>query len=295
MQASLSLLRAFEAAGRTGSFRDAAIELNLSPSAVSHSIRKLEQALGAVLFERDGRVVHLSADGEALLRYVGRAFEDIRRGIEVVSTRSPRLVRVHSAPSFAAQWLAPRLAAFLSEHTGYEVRLAANTDYTRFANDEFDVDIVYGTVRQEGLIVVPLGEETVMPLCTPALAQHITKPEHLFDQVLIDSDNKQIRWSDWFTANGLLAPRPHGMRFDRSFLAISAAANGLGVALESTRLAEKEINARQLVAPLAKRSVDVSYVGHHLVYPRLIRQRQAVQVFVNWLVRELDLPGRPAS
>ena len=162
-----------------------------------------------------------------------------------------------------------------------------------FANDEFDVDIVYGSVRQEGLIVVPLGEETVMPLCTPAVAHHITKPEHLFDQVLIDSDNKQVRWSDWFTANGLLAPRPHGMRFDRSFLAISAAVNGLGVALESTRLAEREIKIRQLVAPLANRSVDVSYVGHHLVYPRVIRQRQAVQVFVNWLVRELDLPDTP--
>lgn len=291
MQASLSLLRAFEAAGRTGSFRDAAIELNLSPSAISHSIRKLEQTLGAVLFERDGRVVHLSADGEALLRYVGRAFEDIRRGIEVVSTRSPRLVRVHSAPSFAAQWLAPRLAAFLYEHTGYEVRLAANTDYTRFANDEFDVDIVYGSVRQEGLIVVPLGEETVMPLCTPAVAHHITKPEHLFDQVLIDSDNKQVRWPDWFAANGLLAPPTRNMRFDRSFLAISAAANGLGVALESTRLAESEIASGRLVPILAGRSVDVRYVGHYLVFPRIAVRRLTLRAFIDWLTQELGLAG----
>jgi LysR family transcriptional regulator, glycine cleavage system transcriptional activator len=289
MQASLTLLRAFEAAGRTGSFREAAIELNLTPSAVSHAIRKLEQALGAVLFERDGRAVHLSADGEGLMRHVGRAFEDIRRGMEVVSTRSPRLLRVHSAPSFAAQWLAPRLAAFLSEHPGYEVRLAANTDYTRFVTDEFDVDIVYGAPRQEGLVVVPLGEEAVTPLCSPALARKIRKPAQLLDQVLIDSDNKQVRWTDWFAANGLVAPRPHGMRFDRSFLAISAAANGLGVALESTRLAEAEIDSGRLVAPLAGRSFDVRYIGHHLVYPRVRRQRQSVQVFVNWMIGELEL------
>ena len=289
MQASLTSLRAFEAAGRTGSFREAALELNLTPSAVSHAIRKLEQSLGAVLFERDGRAVHLSADGEALMRHVGRAFEDIRRGMEVVSTRGPRLLRVHSAPSFAAQWLAPRLASFLLQHPGYEVRLAANTDYTRFATDEFDVDVVYGPLRQDGLVVVPLGEETVTPLCTPALARRIRKPEHLLDHVLIDSDNKQVRWSEWFAANALTAPRPQGMRFDRSFLAISAAANGLGVALESTRLAESELKSGRLVAPLARRSVDVRYVGHHLVYPRSTRQRQTVKVFVTWMARELGL------
>src|SRR5215204_6216842 len=117
MQASLSLLRTFESAGRTGSFRSAALELNLSPSAVSHAIRSLEQSLGVVLFERDGRTVRLSGEGEALMRHVGRAFEDLRRGMEIVSTRGPRLLRVHSAPS---------------------------TDYTRFTSDEFDVDIVGG-------------------------------------------------------------------------------------------------------------------------------------------------------
>ena len=82
-----------------------------------------------------------------------------------------RLLRLHSAPSFAALWLSPRLARFLRDHPGIEVRLAAGTDYTRFLNDEFDADIVYGLPRVEGLVVVPLGEETVTPLCTPDLAR----------------------------------------------------------------------------------------------------------------------------
>ena len=228
----LSILRAFEAAGRTGSFRSAATELGLTPSAVSHAIRKLEQTLGASLFARDNRVVQLTPEGEALMRHVGRAFEELRRGLEMVSTRGSQFLRLHSAPSFAAQWLTPRLARFLRDHPGIEVRLAAGTDYTRFLNDEFDADILYGLPRQEGFVVVPLGEETVTPLCTPDLARAIRTPMDLFRQVLIESETKQVRWSDWFARNGLPAPRPQGVRFDRSFLAIAAAVEGLGVALE---------------------------------------------------------------
>ncbi|MCB1432876.1 MAG: LysR family transcriptional regulator [Alphaproteobacteria bacterium] len=289
MQVSLQLLRAFEAAARTGSFQDAAVELHLSPSAVSHAIRKLEQALGTVLFERDGRRVRLSSDGHALMRHVGPAFDDIRRGVDFVSTRGPKVLRVHSAPSFAAQWLTPRLPLFLSANPDIEIRLSADVNYTRFTTDEFDVDIVYGRPQQEGVIVLPLGEEVVTPLCMPKLASLIRKPADLLRHALIDSDNKQIRWPDWFAANGLTAPPPHGMRFDRSFLAISAAVNGLGIALESTRLAEREIASGQLVQVLSGRAVDVRYVGHFLVFPHLAVRRQTLQIFITWLTRELGL------
>jgi LysR family glycine cleavage system transcriptional activator len=278
-QTPLSLLRAFEAAGRTGSFRTAADEIALSPSAVSHAIRKLERTLGARLFEREGRLVRLSPEGEALMRHVGRAFEELRRGLEVVSTRAPHLLRLHCAPSFAAQWLTPRLARFLRDHPGIEIRLAAGTDYTRFGNEEFDADIVYGMPRQEGLTVIPLGEETVAPLCAPDLARTIATPMDLCDHVLIESDNKQIRWPTWFARNGLPAPRSHGTRFDRSFLAIAAAADCLGVALESTRLAERELANGRLVRPLAGIAHDVRYVGHHLVFPRSTRQRHSLRLF----------------
>lgn len=118
---NLTLLRAFEAAARTGSFQEAAIELHLSPSAVSHAIRKLEQDLGAALFHRDGRRVKLSPDGLALMRHVGPAFDDLRRGVDLVSMRGPKVLRVHSAPSFAAQWLTPRLPRFLAAYPDIEI------------------------------------------------------------------------------------------------------------------------------------------------------------------------------
>lgn len=289
----ISAIRAFEAAARTGSFRDAANELHLTPSAVSHAIRKLETAMGTILFERSARAVRLTPAGKNLMRHAGTAFDNLRRGIEEVAGRGPQLLRVHCAPSFAAQWLAPRLARFMAAEPRLEVRLAANTEYARFSNDDFDIDIVYGQPRAEGVEVISLGEETVTPLCTPELAKKIRKPKDLLDQVLIRSDVKQVQWHQWFTANGLEAPAIHGMRFDRSFLAIAMASSGLGVTLESTRLAEREIATRLLVAPLAGRSTDIRYVGHHLVFPRAGQQRRAIRAFTEWITRELAA-GRSA-
>jgi DNA-binding transcriptional LysR family regulator len=283
------MLRAFEAAGRTGSFRSAAQELNLTPSAVSHAIRKLEETLGVKLFERSARKIQPTPEGEALLHHISRGFEEIRHGLEMVSTRGPSLLRLHCAPSFAAQWLSPRLAGFFAEHPQIEVRLAASTEYARFETHEFDADIVYGRPKQGGVVALPLGEELVTPLCTPEVAATISQPADLRQHPLIQSDNKQIRWPAWFEANGLPSPPMHGARFDRSFLAIAAAVDGLGIALESTRLAERELNSGRLVRPLAGRERELRYVGHYLVFSAANQHQRTIRVFMEWLVRELGL------
>jgi LysR family glycine cleavage system transcriptional activator len=285
----LSTLRAFEAAARGGSFRVAAEELSLTPSAVSHAVRKLETDLGIVLFARDGRRMLLTSEGEMLLRYVERGFAELRRGITAVSVHGMRLLRIHCAPSFAAQWLTPRLARFRAGCPGIEVRIAAGTDYTRFVSDEFDADIVYGEPRLKGMLVVPLGEEVVAPLCAPELAQKITSPAALLDQTLIESDNKKIRWDAWFAANNIPAPPPNGPRFDRSFLAIAAAVDGLGVTLESLRLAERELASARLVQPLLGLAQDVRYIGHWLVFPPGKERLPVLMRFVEWLGAELGL------
>jgi len=283
----ISAIRAFEAAARTGSFRDAANELHLTPSAISHAIRKLEGMMSTTLFERSARSVRLTPAGENLMRHAGAAFDNLRRGIEEVAGRGPQLLRVHCAPSFAAQWLAPRLGRFIKAEPRLEVRLAASAEYARFGNDDFDLDIVYGQPRAEGVEIVSLGEETITPLCSPEIARKIRKPKDLFSQVLIRSEVKQVQWHQWFVANGLESPAIHGMRLDRSFLAIAMASSGLGVTLESTRLAEREIATGRLIAPLAGRSVDIRYVGHHLVFPRASRERRAVRAFTDWIKSEL--------
>ncbi len=285
---SLSAIRSFEAAARNGSFRAAAAELNLSPSAISHAVDNLERGLGIALFERDGRTIRLTADGEQLMRHVANAFEELRRGIDIVANRGPQLLRLHCAPSFAAQWLSPRLPGFLAAHPDISVRLAASTDYAPFTNDEFDVDIVYGQPRTTNVAVAPLPEETVTPLCSPQIAEQIAQPCDLGLLTLIQSDRKQVRWPDWFVLNGLEVPRQtSGMRFDRSFLAIAAAADGLGVALESTLLAERELKSGRLVAPLLQQTQSVRYTGHYLIWSKAGPQRRTVRIFSEWLVGAL--------
>jgi LysR family glycine cleavage system transcriptional activator len=293
----LSALRAFEAVTRAGSFRAAAADLNLTPSAVSHAIRDLEHALGATLFLREGRSIRLTPEGETLALHVERGFGELRLGIGSVSSRAPRLLRLHCAPSFAAQWLVPRLRRLLQDANGLEVRIAAGTDYTRFAADDFDADIVYGmpppefygTPGLQGVVIVPLGTELVTPLCAPELAAGIRTPRSLLAQTLIESDNKKVRWPAWFAANGLLAPEPRGPRFDRSFLSLSAAVDGLGVALESLRLAERELASGRLVRPLRDACEDVMYTGHWLVFPRMKRYSRPIMLFSKWIIAELQL------
>lgn len=293
----LSALRAFEAAARTGSFRAAADDLGLTPSAVSHAIRGLEDTLGRTLFLRQGRSIRLTGEGRTLMRHVERGFGELLLGIGNVSAHAPHLLRLHSAPSFAAQWLLPRLRRLLQEVEGLEVRIAAGTDYASFTTDEFDLDIVYGVPSAElygtsvlqTLIVLPLGTEVVAPLCAPALAAGIRTPRDLLRHTLIESETKRVRWPAWFAANGLIAPEPRGPRFDRSFLSLSAAGDELGVALESTRLAERELASGRLVRPLKDVSEDVVYTGHWLVFPRPMRYSRPLVLFVEWLAAELGL------
>lgn len=294
----LSALRAFEAAARTGSFRTAADDLSLTPSAVSHAIRGLEQALGATLFLREGRSIRLTNEGRTLMRHVERGFGELLLGVGSVSAQTPQLLRVHSAPSFAAQWLLPRLRRLLREVENLSVRIDAGTDYVRFLpTDECDVDIVYGVpssdfygpAMHQNLIILPLGTEVVTPLCAPALAAAIRAPRDLLRQPLIESETKRVRWPAWFAANGHIAPEPRGPRFDRSFLSLSAAVDELGVALESTRLAERELASGRLVRPLKDLCEDVVYTGHWLVFPRSMRYSRPLTLFVGWLGAELGL------
>ncbi|TBY72519.1 LysR family transcriptional regulator [Rhizobium leguminosarum bv. viciae] len=289
---SLSAMRIFEAAARLGTFRAAAEELNLSPSAVSHAIVRLERDLGVALFERTTRRVSLTLAGQTLLNHASNAFEELRRGVEQISSNKAQLLRLHCAPSFAAQVLSPRLPQFLKENPGIEVRVAASTNYARFVDGLFDADVVYGEpLNREDLIVIPLSEEIVSPLCAPEVALQIKSPRDLLHQPLIRSDLKRIQWIDWFEANDLGPPPPPSMSFDRSFLAVDAAVNGLGVALESDVLARRELENGKLVRPLHRICRDNRYIGHYLAYPKSGSQRRLARAFADWLTRQCQPAG----
>ncbi|MEX2696625.1 LysR substrate-binding domain-containing protein [Rhizobium mongolense] len=154
----------------------------------------------------------------------------------------------HCAPSYAAKVLSPRLPAFLKENPEVEVRVASSTTYARFTDGLFDLDIIYGEPQnREDLIVIPLSEEIVSPLCSPEMASSLRSIRDIFRFPLIRSDLKRIQWIDWFEANNLGSPPVPTMSFDRSFMALDAAANGLGIALESKVLARPDLDSGRLV------------------------------------------------
>lgn len=282
----LPLLRAFEAAGRLKSFAAAAEELGLSPSAVSHAIRKLEETIAIKLFERTTREVTLTREGAILLEHIQRGLEEMRRGLALLVSNEPVPLRVHSASSFATQWLLPRLAGFIRQHPRIDLRISASTDYARFEKDGFDLDIVYGTPRASPYEKIPLAMEKLTPLCNPDVARQIRTPADLYRQTLIQCDVQMFQWKGWFSANRLVSPDHYALRFDRSSMAIAAAVDGLGVVLESTLLAERELTRGSLMCPLLGKTQDVQYVGHHLVYPQRLRQHDSFDAFKSWLLAE---------
>lgn len=283
----LSALRVFEAAGRTRSFAEAAKELGLSSSAVSHAIRKLEVAAQIVLFTRNTRTVALTREGGLVLDYVQRGLAEMSRGFAMASRKAPPPLRLHIAPTFATQWLVPRLSRFVKAFPHIDLRISASTDYATFENDEFDLDIVYGDPGPSSNEVVPLLIEELTPMCSPALAPTIKVVQDLYSQTLIQSDGQSIQWKGWFATNNLPTPTQFGLAFDRSSMGISAAVDGLGVVLESTLLAAREIAEGKLVCPLQGSTNSVNYVAHYLVYPRQNRQQDAFEQFKTWLLLEL--------
>tara|TARA_R110002124_G_scaffold77169_8_gene206635 strand:- start:10574 stop:11443 length:870 start_codon:yes stop_codon:yes gene_type:complete len=287
MRINLSSIQVFEIAARNLSFKAAASQLHLSPSAVSHAISKLESELGALLFDRNGRRVSLTADGIMLLAHVEDGLSSIRAGFAAVAGRQAQTLRLHASPSFAAQWLTPRLQSFFAANPGMEVQIAADSDYTRFTDDQFDADIIYGEPVVKGVVCHSLGEERVLPLCAPSLAKRISRPKDLLDHVLIYSTLKKVTWDDWFKANGITPAGGSTMRFDRSFMAISAATDGQGICLDSDRLAERELKTGRLVAPLRGLSHDPIDTGHKLVYPSRNAKRPIVKHFTEWILSEI--------
>ncbi|GAB5094934.1 LysR substrate-binding domain-containing protein [Caballeronia sp. LP006] len=287
------LLRAFEAAARLESFTLAASELHLTQSAISHQVKELEQYFGRPLFHRRNRRVETTSEGRRLHESLGRVFDVIEAACgEVALEPQAQVLAVHCAPSFAAKWLAPRLPEFMSEHPMVTIRLSSDAEPADLARvREVDVAISYGFAHERpGVITRALGAERIVPLCSPALVRDdVPVAEQIRKLTLIDSQLSRVTWPGWFALNELEMPRGPRPSFDRAALAISAAADGMGVALETTRLAERELARGDLIelgagifAPLARET-------HFLSYRVTERNVEKVKCFRDWVLMKAGL------
>ncbi len=286
----LKAIQAFEQTARFGNVARAAEVLDLTPSAVSHQLAKLEGMIGRQLFVRAARGVSLTPVGEQYLKEVSGILHSLAVATErAASDVSLDCLRLHSSPSFGLLWLMPRLEAFRASHPDIQINLSCSYESLHFSRDKIDVDIRHGLPNWPSYEVRTVRNETFAVLTSPKLlAQRpVRGAADLLECDLILSEATLLKWPQWFAQHGLARPeRPYALSFDRSFMSLEAASHGLGFALESTLLAQKYLAAGTLVE-VAPESLSAAVAAHHLVFPKAHSSFPRVRRFLAWMESEL--------
>ena len=287
----LNALRAFVAAARHLSFSRAAEELFVTPAAVSQQVKLLEDHLGHVLFRRTNRALLLTDEGQALLPGLAEAFTLMHHALASLETLDDTgVLTVSMAPSFAAKWLVPRLESFQSLHPDIDVRVTASMNLVAFADDGVDCAIRYGLGQYPGLVVDKLLDESVVPVCSPALRGAGAPPDLLRDVTLLHDDSPEQdascpTWRMWLKAAGIDGvDAGRGLHFNQASLVLEAAIAGRGAALAKVQLAGDDLRSGRLV-----RLFDVSQpvaFGYYFVCPPAKAAQRKVALFRDWILRE---------
>ena len=285
----IAFLRAFSRAAETLSFKEAAAELNLSPSAVSRQIQSLEVHLGVALFRRLNPGLEITAEGRRYLEAVNRVLGELRRAQEDFAVPCSGPLRVSALESFTESWLVPHLADFERAHPGIELQVEATLRYADFDRDPVDVAIRFGTGPWADLHSEPIVDLTYFPVCSPALLageSPLREPVDLRWHTIIHVSQTPDAWDDWLRQAGVAGLKPRRtVTYDHLSIALSAAESGHGVALSSEFLCAQRLRAGRLCVPFEVRVRSPS--TYHLVCrpegledPRIVALR-------DWLVDAL--------
>lgn len=291
----LNALRAFEASARHLSFTRAADELGVTPAAISHQVRQLEDWFGVPLFRRLNRSVRLTDAGQACLPPLTEGFDLLARAAAAVGAADDGgLLTVSVAPSFAGKWLVPRIEGFSARHPDVDVRISASMALVDFRTDDVDVGIRFGNGNYPDLRVDKLFAESVAPLCGPAVladGQPLETPGDLSRHTLLHDDSAYAigptpDWRMWLRVAGVedLVDWRRGPRFTQAEHALQAAIDGMGVVLGRTSLAAADLAAGRLVQPFAL-TLPTDF-GYFLVAPETTAGRPKVAAFRDWIVEE---------
>ena len=286
---SLNGLRAFEAAARHLSFTRAADELNVTQTAISHQIRRLEEELGIRLFVRQNRALALTPEARDYLPGVRAAFNDLRLATDrLLRKDDDKVLTVSTLASLAAKWLLPRLTDFQEQHPGIDVRITTSTSLVDFQRDNVDAAIRYGRGQWPGLRADWLMADELFPVCSPSLLRGdkpLRQPEDLKGYPLLHTSNANSDdWRLWLTAAGLpgdIARQP-GITFDMIFMTIQAAIDGIGVAMGRTSYVQDDIAKGRLVVPF-KIALPAD-AGFYLVAPEGRREAPKLAAFREWMI-----------
>lgn len=288
---SLPALLTFETAARLGSFKRAAEELGVTPTAVSHQIRALEQQLGLRLFHRETRRVRLTETGACLYPGIAKGFDAFALALARAGRTTPRRTLTITATSaFSSKWLVPRLAKRRESVEDINIRLFTSDDVVDLHRADVDLAIRYGFGRYPGLDSALLMADQFAPMAHPRLA--VDRVEDLAFAPIIRFDWRnphpaQPTWEKWFDQNGVVRDaRAPEYSFSDEAHAIQATIAGQGVALLSVVLLHDEI-ATGLIRRLPGQML--SGLAYHLVHRPIEReslQITGIEQLKNWLISE---------
>ena len=285
---STAALVAFESAARHQSFTKAADELALTQSAVCRQIAGLEEFLGIELFRRSRRGVKLTEAGLAYSRKVAAQLDAVERDtLAAMGRQGAVAIELAVVPTFATQWLVPRLKAFQQLHPEVTVHLTNRTRPFLFADTSFDAAIYFGDGDWSGTEAHYLMPEEPLPVCSPELLGERTQfaAAELASLPLLQQSTRPYAWRQWFAAQGLNVPRDmSGPRYELFSMLAQAAMHGMGVALIPPFLIQRELDAGLLVPahPAALLSSDRAY---RLMIPERKVESAALRAFRDWLLQ----------
>jgi LysR family glycine cleavage system transcriptional activator len=286
---SLNGLRAFEAAARHLSFTNAANELNVTQTAISHQIKRLEDELGIKLFIRQNRSLVLTPQGRDYLPGVRAAFNDLRLATDRLKRKdNDHVLTISTLASMASKWLLPRISAFQELHPDIDVRITTSTGMVDFKSGDVDAAIRYGRGQWPGLRADWLTADHLFPVCSPVLLKGgspLRKPDDLARYTLLHSSGGyDDDWRLWLTAAGLPADisKHSGLSFDMIFMTLQAAIDGLGVAIGRTTYVEGDLAKGRLVMPFDIRLP--ADAGFYLVSPEASADTRKLKAFRDWVL-----------
>lgn len=287
----LNALKMFEASARNLSFSGASEELFVTPSAVSHQVKTLENFLGVELFHRSNRKVTLTPQGEQYLASVKHAFDEIEMATQRLSvTQGASVVQISVAPNFLIRWLMPRMSRFRALFPDVELQINASMGLLDFNRTSTDMAVYYGNGEWDDIEVEFLRKVMLVPVCGPGLLQTgppLEKPADLANHTLIYVSKRTWEWDNWLKKAGVEFITPKGsMQLSSSQLTTAAAQENLGVALADQTLISREIESGKLVVPF-----DIpldTKKAFYLVYRKHRPLTKGMEAFRNWLMDELQ-------
>ncbi len=286
-------LRAFEAAARHLSFTRAAIELNLTQTAISHQIKNLEDLLRVKLFVRNANMIALTEAGEIYLRSVRNAIMEISAATDRATDQSDEnMLTVQCLGLFAVKRLLPHLHDFRAQHPAISLKLRTIQAFENNFHHDFDVAIWHGAGGWAGMTAERLADEEVFPVCSPGLlaaGPPLKSPGDLERHTIIRTASTILRdeWPFW-----LETAKTNEMQFrseitcDYMITSLQAAIDGLGVTLGRSGVVGPDLAAGRLIEPFSIRAR--SMFAYHVVWPARSSDMRKVQVFKNWLVKRVS-------